>query len=87
MYKDLQYHPGKANMVPDALSRKLKVYMTVQFTQHKELLREMKQLDLMVVRMASVQEGQLMAFQIRLILIEEIRTAQCTDPRLQKFRE
>ena len=28
-----------------------------------------------------------MAFQIRPTLIEEIKTAQCTDPRLQKLKE
>ena len=84
---DLQYHPGKANVVPDALSRKPAVYMAVQLTRKKELLKEMMQLDLMVVRRASVQEGQVMTFQVRLTLIEEIRTSQCTDQRLQKFRE
>ena len=45
------------------------------------------QLDLMIVQRTSVQEGQIMAFQIRPTLIEEIKTAQNTDPRLQKFRE
>ena len=46
---DLQYHPGKANVVPDTLSMKPQVYMTVQLTRQKELLKEMMQLDLMVV--------------------------------------
>ena len=54
---DLQYHPGKANIVPGALSRKPAVYMTVQLTRQKELLREKMQLYLMVVRRTSVQEG------------------------------
>jgi hypothetical protein len=35
---ELQYHPGKANVVPDALSRRPKAYETVQITQQKELL-------------------------------------------------
>jgi len=29
---DLQYHPGKVNTVPDALSRKLKIKVLVQPT-------------------------------------------------------
>ena len=47
---DLQYHHGKINVVPDALIRKPEIYMFVQITQQKELLREIIRLDLMVVR-------------------------------------
>ena len=32
---DLQYHPGKASVVLDALSRKPEVYMTVQLIRQK----------------------------------------------------
>ena len=84
---DLQYHPGKANVVPDALSRKPGVFKAVQITRQKELLKEMMQLDLMIVQRTSVQEGQIMTFQIKPTLIEEIKAAQNTDQRLQKFRE
>ena len=33
---DLQYHPDKVNIVPDALSRKLKNKMLIQLTYQKE---------------------------------------------------
>jgi len=46
---DLQYHPGKVNVVPDALSRKPETNMVVQLTQQKELLKEMRRLDLIVI--------------------------------------
>jgi len=78
---DLQYHPGKVNVVPDALSRKQEAYMIVQLTQQKDIFREIIRLDLIVIRRASTS-GQLMAFQIQPILIEEIREAQKEDPRL-----
>ena len=78
---DLQYHPGKVNVVPDALSRKQESYMIVQLTQQKDIFREIIRLDLIVIRRASTS-GQLMAFQIQPILIEEIREAQKEDPRL-----
>jgi hypothetical protein len=84
---DLQYHPGKANVVPDTLSRKPGVFKAIQITRQKELLKEMMQLDLMIVQRTSVQEGQIMTFQIKPTLIEEIKAAQNTDQRLQKFRE
>ena len=39
---DLQYYPGKVNVVPDALSRKPETNMVVQLTQQKELLKKMR---------------------------------------------
>ena len=47
---DLQYHPGKVNVVPDALRRKPGACMVMQITQQKELLEEMRQMELMVTR-------------------------------------
>ena len=43
---DLRYHPGKVNVVPDALSRKPGVCMVMQITQPKELFEEMRQMEL-----------------------------------------
>ena len=40
---DLQYHPNKINVVPDALSRKLEDNLLVQLTQQTELPRELIQ--------------------------------------------
>ena len=67
---DLQYHPDKINVVPNALSRKSETNMVVQFTQQKELLKEMKRLDLMVILRVS-GSVQLMIFQIQPTLMEE----------------
>ena len=44
---DLQYHPGKVNVVPDALSRRPEANMVMLLNQQKELLKEMGRLDLM----------------------------------------
>ena len=45
---DLQYHHGKINIVPYALSRKSEASMAMQITQHKELFKEMRRMELMV---------------------------------------
>jgi len=50
---DLQYHPDKVNMVPDALNRKPEANTVVQLTQQKELLKEMMRLDLVMIRKTS----------------------------------
>jgi len=83
---DLQYHPGKVNVVSDVLSRRSEANMVVLLTQQEELLKEMRWLDLMVIRRAS-GSVQLMIFQIQPTLMEEIRVAQREDPKLLKFRE
>jgi len=57
---DLQYHPGKINVVPDALSRKPETSMTMQITQQKKLFEEMRRMDLMVIRRV-ISPGKLMA--------------------------
>ena len=47
---DLQYHPGKDNTVPDALSRRPENRVLLQLTRQKELLQEIMKLDLMDTR-------------------------------------
>jgi len=49
---DLQYPPGKVNVVPDALIRKPETNMVVQLTHQKELLKRW------VVRLNGDSEGQ-----------------------------
>ena len=83
---DLQYHPGKINVVPDALSRKPEASMAMQITQQKELFEEMRRMDLMVIRRAT-SPGKLMVIQIQPTLLEKIKEAQGRNPKLQKFRE
>ena len=83
---DLQYHPGKLNVVSDALSRVPGEYEALQLTQQKELLREIMRLDLMVVRRISGVPEQFLAFRVQPTLKDRIREAQGNDSRLQQFR-
>ena len=61
---DLQDHLGKVNVVPDALSRRPEANMVMLLTQQEELLKEMRRLELIVIRRVS-ESVQLMAFQIQ----------------------
>ena len=56
---DLQYHPGKVNVVSDALNRKPEACMVMQITQQKELLKKMRQMELIVTQKTNTS-GQLM---------------------------
>jgi len=83
---DLHYHPGKINVVLNALSRKPEASMAMHITQQKELFEEMRWMDVMVIRRA-ISPGKLMTIHIQSTLLEKIREAQGRDPKLQKFRE
>jgi len=82
---DLQYHPRKVNVVPDALSRKPGACMVMQITQQKELLEEMRQMELMVTWRTNAS-GQLMTLQFQSTLLEKIKEAQSGDTKIQEFR-
>jgi len=68
-------------VVPDALSRKPGACMAMQITYQKELLEEMRWMDLMVIQRAKTPK-QLMAMQLQLTLLEKIKEAQGEDPKL-----
>ncbi|XP_057482023.1 uncharacterized protein LOC130768950 [Actinidia eriantha] len=46
---DIQYHPGKANIVADALSQKATGKLNALLTEQRSLLREMEELELEVI--------------------------------------
>ena len=79
---DLQYHPGKVNVVPDALSRKPSFMF---LTQQKEMQEEILRLDLEIILPGDI--GRLMTLVTQPSLIEKIKKVQKEDPKLQKIRE
>ena len=46
---EILYHPGKANVVTDALSHKKQVSLVPTITSQKEILEDLRQLDIEVV--------------------------------------
>ncbi|MFG1569986.1 hypothetical protein ACDT16_13975, partial [Staphylococcus aureus] len=73
----LQYHPGKANVVADALSR----YPVAMFlTRDRHLLADLESLGIEIV--IPGVEMQMMGMQIRSGLMDRIREAQHQDEEL-----
>src|SRR5262249_13599082 len=77
------YHPGKANVVADALSRKSMGNLNHILEQKRELVKEMNGLFKMGLQLEISKSQILIAqFQVRPRLIDEIKVAQCKDPSL-----
>jgi hypothetical protein len=82
----INYHPGKANVVVDALSRKnIAGSVSAMFTTKKELLLDLERagVEMMVGEIQSYMSG----LTLEPTLIEQIRTAQLSDNEIIRSRE
>jgi hypothetical protein len=73
---DIQYHPGKANIVADALSCKSQANMLVARLMPQELCWEMAQLNL-----GRAAQSESMTLEIESTLEQEIREGQLNDKK------
>ena len=81
----IDYHPGKANVVADALSRKSTSSLAYIQTIQLPLMVELRELG---VEMRMHASGALFAsFQLRPILVDHILKAQLEDPYLMSMRK
>jgi hypothetical protein len=76
----INYQPGKANVVADALSRKKYCNTTLARIMQPELQREIEHLNLGMVSEARV------AMEVELTLEVEIREGQLKDAKLKEIR-
>ena len=81
---EVKYHPSKANVVADALTRKSTGTVAYLFTQEKRLLRELNMLQVAVVLPGS--QSYIAVLQISSPLVERIKQHQKDDPELMKIR-
>jgi hypothetical protein len=78
---EVHYHPGKANVVADALSRKHCNYVVLE-PNNEALCEEMRKLNLELV-----EHGNLHAVSIESPLHERIAIAQLIDEEVQKIKQ
>ena len=78
----LQYHPGKANVVADALSRKAFVNGLTKGELPDDLCKQFKEL-----RLEIVPEGHLMSLDVQPTLLDKIKEAQKTDKEIEEIKE
>jgi hypothetical protein len=79
---EVHYHPGKANVVADALSRKVHCNYLEWEPVSDPLCEEMRRLNLEVV-----QQGNLYALAVESNLYDRILTAQCNDEDIQIVKQ
>ncbi|WVZ63364.1 LOW QUALITY PROTEIN: hypothetical protein U9M48_013001 [Paspalum notatum var. saurae] len=79
---EIHYHPGKANVVADALSRKSYANMALGFMMPHELCEEFERLSLDFLHHTTAA-----AFEEKPTLEQEIREHQKDDEKLQEIRE
>jgi hypothetical protein len=80
-FLEVHYHPGKANVVADALSCKYCNYVTLE-PKNEALCEELRKLSLEVV-----EHGKFHAVSIESPLHERISIAQLSDEEIHKINQ
>jgi hypothetical protein len=78
----IKYHPGKANVVEDALSRKSQANMLVARLMPQELCWEMARLNLGIAA-----QSESMTLEIESTLEQEIRKGQLDDEKIKGYKK
>jgi hypothetical protein len=79
---EIHYHPGKANVVADALSRKVACHCLTMKTSDNTLCQEMEKLNL-----GMVQQGTLNQLKLQSVLLQRIIDAQRDNEGMRHIRE
>jgi hypothetical protein len=77
----INYHPGKANVVTDALSRRFHVSQLVVDNMPFELCEEFNKLNLRIVA-----NNEAMEMEVGSSLLQEIRRGQLEDQKIQEVK-
>jgi hypothetical protein len=77
----INYHPGKANMVADALSRRSHVSQLVVDSMSFERCEEFDKLNLRIIA-----NTEAMKMEVGSSLLQEIRRGQLEDKKVQEIR-
>ena len=85
---DILYHPGKANVVADALSRKAVINTGGQAMVSPEVAKDLRQLASLGVRLLETpKEGLIVHNAAMSSLVREVKEKQPQDPVLQQLKE
>ena len=78
---EILYHPGKANVVADALSRKSTASVSTLIVRQERLQREIRNAGIELIT------GKLSMMSLQSDLVEEIKAKQANDPWIEKYKK
>ena len=79
----INYHPGKANMVVDALSQKSSSFSVALLTTQKEIINDLERMGIEIVMGDS--QAFMASLTIQPTLIEKIKSSQVDDAQTVKI--
>ena len=79
------YHPGKANVVADALSRKSAGSLAHISTERRPIIKELHELIDQGLQLKVTKKCILAQFRVRSVYLDRVKAAQRRDPQLQKI--
>jgi len=82
----IQYDPGKAHVIADALSRKAQHSSNTMVITQLSLLRELEDLGIQLVSHGQANV-QLSTLTLQPSIVEEIRVSQESDPELERIKQ
>ena len=80
------YHPGKANVVADALIRKSACSLTHITTEMRLIVKELHELIDQGLQLKLTKKCILAQFRARSVYLDRVKAAQGRDSQLQKIR-
>ena len=85
---DILYHPGKENVVADALSRKSMGSLTDVQPEGRDMVREIQRLSSLGVRLANSEDSGVSIREVaESSIIDEVKRHQYKDPILAQYRD
>ena len=79
------YHPGKANVVADALSRKSAGSLAHISIERRPIIKELHELIDQGLQWKVTKKCILAQFRVRSVYLDRVKAAQRRDPQLQKI--
>ena len=79
------YHPGKANVVTDALSRKSAGSLAHISTERRPIIKELHELIDQGLQLKVTKKCILAQFRVRSVYLDRVKAVQRRDPQLQKI--